>query len=104
MFLLVDVYILEFTTILLHSSLSSSDKLHFICLDTGADKADWIMKRVRLNINTKSVEVEDWPNLLNVPMLRTVDFPVINNDYTGYKNRYTYGWVSVDYWKQTLVK
>jgi len=72
--------------------------------DTGADKADWIMKRVRLNINTKSVEVEDWPNLQNVPMLRTVDFPVINNDYTGYKNRYTYGWVSVDYWKQTLVK
>merc|ERR1719481_290104 len=34
MFLLVDVNILEFATILLHSSLSYSDKLHLICLDT----------------------------------------------------------------------
>jgi len=72
--------------------------------ETGADVATWIMKRIRLNLNTKAVVVEDWPNMLDVPMLRTVDFPVINNDYTGIKNRYTYGWVSIDYWKQTLVK
>jgi len=72
--------------------------------DTGAEEADWIMKRIRLNLRNKEVIVEEWPNLLDVPMLKTVDFPVINNEYVGYKNRYTYGWVSIDYWKQTLVK
>jgi len=72
--------------------------------ETGSDVADWEMKKVRLNLKTRSVIVEEWPNLLNVPMLRTVDFPVINDDYVGFKNRYTYGWVSIDYWKQTLVK
>merc|ERR1711936_608575 len=24
--------------------------------------------------------------------------------YAGYRNRYTYGWVGIDYWRQTLVK
>ena len=72
--------------------------------ETDADKADFVMKRVRMNVKTKIVEVEDWPNQQGIPMLNTVDFPVINNDYTGYKNRFAYGWVSIDYWKQTLVK
>jgi len=72
--------------------------------ETGGDEADWIMKKVRLNLKTKAVVVEEWPNLLDVPMLRTVDFPVINDKYVGIENRYTYGWVSIDYWRQTLVK
>jgi len=72
--------------------------------ETDATKADFVMKRVRLNLSTKEVVVEDWPNQLGIPLLNTVDFPVINNDYTGYKNRFTYGWVSIDYWRETLVK
>merc|ERR1739838_474495 len=72
--------------------------------ETDAVKADFVMKRVRLNLNTKAVVVEDWPNQQGIPMLQTVDFPIINNDYIGYKNRFAYGWVSIDYWKTTLVK
>ena len=72
--------------------------------DTDDDKAEYVMKRVRLNLNTKAVVVEDWPNKQNIPMLDTIDFPVINNDYTGVKNRFAYGWVSIDYWRNTLVK
>merc|ERR1711915_577033 len=72
--------------------------------DTGAEKAAFIMKRVRLNLFTRKVKVEDWPNLRNIPLLNTVDFPIIKNDYIGYKNRFAYGWVSIDYWRQTLVK
>jgi len=72
--------------------------------ETDGEKADFIMKRVRLNLDTKAVTVEEWPNLRGIPMLNTLDFPIINNDYTGYKNRFAYGWVSIDYWKQTLVK
>ena len=72
--------------------------------DTDSDKANFVMKRVRLNLLTKSVVVEDWPNKRGIPMLNTADFPIINNDYTGYKNRFAYGWISIDYWKQTLLK
>lgn len=72
--------------------------------DTDADKANFVMKRVRLNLLTKAVVVEDWPNERGIPMLNTADFPIINNDYTGYKNRFAYGWISIDYWKQTLLK
>merc|ERR1719318_714715 len=72
--------------------------------DTDADKAHFVMKRVRLNLNTKAVVVEDWPNERGIPMLNTADFPIINNDFTGYKNRFAYGWISIDYWKQTLLK
>jgi carotenoid cleavage dioxygenase-like enzyme len=71
---------------------------------TTNDKADFVMKRVRLDIAEKSVTVEDWPNARNIPILNTIDFPLINNDYTGVKNRYVYGWASIDYWRQTLVK
>ena len=72
--------------------------------ETDAQKADFVMKRVRLNLNTRAVIVEDWPNSKGIPILNTVDFPMINNDYTGIKNRFAYGWVSIDYWRQSLVK
>jgi len=68
------------------------------------NKADFEMKRVRLSTADKSVKVEDWPNARGIPMLNTLDFPMINNNYNGMKNRYAYGWVSIDYWRQTLVK
>ena len=68
------------------------------------NKADNEMKRVRLRTADKSVKVEDWPNARGIPMLNTFDFPMINNNYNGKKNRYVYGWVSIDYWRQTLVK
>jgi len=29
---------------------------------------------------------------------------MINELYVGRKNRFAYGWVSIDYWRQTLVK
>lgn len=62
------------------------------------------MKRIRLNINTKQVSVEDWPNARGIPLLNTIDFPMINQNYAGVKNRFAYGWVSIDYWRVTLVK
>merc|ERR1712105_184486 len=57
-----------------------------------------------LNLADKSVGVEDWPNELGVPMLNTLEFPTINNDYNGKRNRYVYGWISIDYWRLTLIK
>merc|ERR1712088_1029543 len=71
---------------------------------TNKNKADFEMKRVRLRPFDRSVKVEDWPNSRGIPMLNTLDFPMINNNYNGKKNRYAYGWVSIDYWRQTLVK
>ena len=67
-------------------------------------KADFEMKRVCLTTFDKSVKVEDWPNAQNIPKLNALDFSTINNNYNGKKNRYAYGWVSIDYWRQTLVK
>merc|ERR1711881_548077 len=68
------------------------------------NKADFEMKRVRLRPFDRSVKVEDWPNARGIPLLNTLDFPMINNNYNGMKNRYAYGWASIDYWRQTLVK
>ena len=73
-------------------------------LDTGADRAGSLMRRVRLNLTTKAVDVSDWPNDLGIPLHNSIDFPMINPLYTGYKNRYAYGWAGVDYFKQHLVK
>ena len=42
--------------------------------ETDAQKADFVMKRVRLNLNTRAVIVEDWPNPQGIPILNTVDF------------------------------
>ena len=72
--------------------------------ETDADSSVMMMKRVRVVKSTKEVIVEDWPNQSQVAMMNTIDFPVINEKYSGYKNRFTYGWVSIDYWRQTLVK
>ena len=72
--------------------------------ETDAETSETVMKRVRLTKETREVVVEDWPNLSEVPMMNTMDFPVINENYSGYKNRYTYGWVSIDYWKEVLAK
>merc|ERR1712130_605124 len=71
---------------------------------TDRDTSDSVIKRVRLNFNAKTVIVEDWPNALGIPMLTTMEFPMINMAYAGRKNRYAYGWVSIDYWRNTLVK
>ena len=72
--------------------------------ETDSQEASQVMKRVRLNKVTREVVVEDWPNQGNIPMMNTMDFPAINMNYKGYKNRYAYGWVGVDYWRMTLVK
>ena len=72
--------------------------------ETDAVVGPSVMKRVRLNINSRQAIVEDWPNESDLPMMNTMDFPVINENYSGYKNRYTYGWVSIDYWKEVLAK
>ena len=63
-----------------------------------------VMKRVRLNINSRQTTVEDWPNESDLPMMNTMDFPCMNQNYMGQKNRYVYGWVSIDTWRMTLVK
>merc|ERR1719192_429683 len=54
---------------------------------TNKIKADFEMKRVRLSTVDKSVKVEDWPNARGIPMLNTLDFPMINNNYNGKKDR-----------------
>ena len=72
--------------------------------ETESDHSEQVMKRVRLVKESKEVIVEDWPNLSQVSMMNTLDFPVINEKYAGYENRYAYGWVAIDYWRQTLVK
>ena len=72
--------------------------------ETESDHSEQVMKRVRLVKESKEVIVEDWPNLSKVSMMNTLDFPVINEKYAGYENRYAYGWVAIDYWRQTLVK
>ena len=37
--------------------------------DTDNEKANFILKRVRLNLHTKAVVVEDWPNERGIPIL-----------------------------------
>jgi len=72
--------------------------------DTHAQAADTLVKRVRLNLNTKAVMVEEYANEQNIPYINTIDFPTINPEYVGIKHRYVYGWASMDYWRQVLVK
>jgi len=72
--------------------------------ETGSNLASQVMKRVRLIKSTKQVIVEDLPNEGGEPWMNTFDFPTINDKYSGYKNRYIYGWHAVDYWKNTLIK
>jgi len=72
--------------------------------DTFADSADFVVKRVRLNLKNKDVVLEEWPNKRNIPMLNTVDFGVINEKFRGIKNCFAFGWVSMDYWRNVLVK
>jgi len=72
--------------------------------ETDKETADQVMKRVRLNLKSRTMEVEDWPNDSGIPMMNTMDFPIINENYLGYKNRYVYGWVGIDYWRMTLIK
>jgi len=72
--------------------------------ETDDEVAGQVVKRVRLNLTTRTMKVEDWPNESGIPMMNTLDFAVINENYLGYKNRYTYGWVAIDYWRISLVK
>merc|ERR1719277_1830946 len=65
--------------------------------ETDAEVGDQIMKRVRLVMSTKEVIVEEYPNESGIPMMNTFDFPTINDKYSGYKHRYIYGWVTIDY-------
>ena len=55
--------------------------------ESGSNTSISQQKKVCLNLKTKSVPIEDWQNLTEV----TIDFPVINYEYVGYKKRYTYG-------------
>jgi len=72
--------------------------------ETEDEVAEQVMKRVRLVISTGEVIVEDFPYEGDLPWMNTFDFPTINDKYMGYKNRYTYGWIQIDYWRQTLIK
>jgi len=84
-------YYLELETMLHHN-------------ETQDQVATQVMKRIRLVKSTREMIVEDWPNPTNNPMLNTMDFPMINMNYWGSKNRFAYGWVGIDYWRQSLVK
>ena len=54
---------------------------------TGREAAEGVVRRVRLGLRDRAVNVEEWPNARDIPMLNTIDFPVINYDYRGRKNR-----------------
>ena len=53
--------------------------------EVNADKAVFVMKRVRLDIKTKIVELEDWSNQQCITKLNTLDLPVIKYDCTRYE-------------------
>ena len=74
--------------------------------ETERQTADTVMKRVRLLRATRTAVVEDWPRAraTEPEWTNTIDFPMINEEYAGHKNRYAYGWMGVDYWRQTLLK
>jgi len=73
--------------------------------ETDTDESASVMKRVTLNIRTKETLVDEWPIAPEAPRwTNTVDFPFINDNYAGEKNRYAYGWIGVDMWRQTLIK
>jgi len=72
--------------------------------ETGVTTSPSHMKRIRLNLETKEVKVEEWENKLDTPFINTFDFPIINPDFTGVKHRYVYGYAQVDYFYQHLVK
>jgi len=72
--------------------------------ETGATESPSKMKRIRLDLATKNVVVEDWDNELDISFINTFDFPIINPQYNGLKHRYVYGWAQVDYWHVYLVK
>ena len=84
---------------------------HFMDLDrvlhhpeTNDVAAKTVVKRITLNLVTQGVTVKDWPNKQGQPILTTMDYPVINQNYVGIKNQFVYGTASVDFWKQTLIK
>ena len=37
-------------------------------------------------------------------LLNTIEYPVINQNYVGIPNCFVYGWVSMDQWRNVLVK
>ena len=51
------------------------------------------MERVGLMKSSKEVSIEDLVNKGGNPMKNTFDFPTMNDKYSGYKNRYIYGWL-----------
>ena len=84
---------------------------HFMDLDevlhhteSNDEAAKTVVKRITLNLVTQGVKVEDWPNKLGIPILTTMDYPVINPAFAGIKNQFVYGHASIDFWKQTLIK
>jgi len=72
--------------------------------ETGATQSQSHMKRIRLDLATKDVVVEEWDNELGTSFINTFDFPIINPQYTGIKHRYVYGWAQLDYWHDYLIK
>ena len=72
--------------------------------ETDDQEGPIVMKRVRLIKSSKKVIVDDLVNEGGNPMMNTFDFPTMNDKYSGYKNRYIYGWLEIDYWRITLIK
>ena len=71
--------------------------------ETDKDGSEQVMKRVRLVKNTVEAIVEEWPKHSQIPVMNTFDFPFIIEKYSGYHNRFVYGWTEIDYWRQTQV-
>ena len=72
--------------------------------ETDDQEGPIVMKRVRLIKSSKKVIIDDLVNEGGNPMMNTFDFPTMNDKYSGYKNRYIYGWLEIDYWRITLIK
>merc|ERR1712121_266670 len=67
--------------------------------ETDDETSFMAMKRVRLIKSSKEVIIDDLVNDGGDPIMNTFDFPTMNENYSGYKNRYLYGWVTIDYWR-----
>ncbi|XP_023330185.1 carotenoid cleavage dioxygenase 8 homolog B, chloroplastic isoform X2 [Eurytemora carolleeae] len=72
--------------------------------DKGNIVPTFLMKRARINIKTKEVKVHDWKNALEIPYINYLEFPNINTNYNGIRNRFVYGWIGIDNQRQGLVK
>ena len=56
---------------------------------TNKNRTCSVMRRIRINLDSKNVRVTEWPKTSQDSIHNSMDFPMINPKYTGYKK---YAW------------